>query len=315
MPDYRGGSQLIRATINPDGTVSQEVLLDEPAGIIRDPAVSFDAKRVVFAKRRSLETDDYHLWTLDLETRVLTQLTSNEWVRAGAVKGLTNDVELAASDIEPCWLPDGSLVFQSTRCSHSVDCWPLPVSNLYRCEADGSRIRRIGFDQVQTFYPQLLDDGRVAFTKWEYNDRNASGIQQLYAMNPNGTKMTGLFANNSEFPFSLMHTRGIPGTRDIMMISCGHHVAQKGRLARSRLADGDDYTNSTYDPAKSVWGMNTNAIVMTFPGNRVMTIPWSPWDNPSGPAVTNMPGMYYVAGAAMNAAPGEIGRASCRERV
>lgn len=304
VPDYRGGSQLIRATINPDGTVSQEVLLDEPAGIIRDPAVSFDAKKVVFSKRRSLETDDYHLWTLDLETRALTQLTSNEWVRAGAVKGLTNDVELAASDIEPCWLPDGSLVFQSTRCSHSVDCWPLPVSNLYRCEADGSRIRRIGFDQVQTFYPQLLDDGRVSFTKWEYNDRNASGIQQLYAMNPNGTKMTGLFANNSEFPFSLMHTRGIPGTRDIMMISCGHHVAQKGRLARSRLADGDDYTNSTYDPAKSVWGMNTNAIVMTFPGNRVMTIPWSPWDNPCGPAVTNMPGMYYVAGAAMNAAPG-----------
>ena len=305
VPDYRGGSQLIRATINADGTVSQEVLLDEPQGIIRDPALSFDARTLLFSKRTSLEGDDYHIWKMDLETKKITQLTFNGLVRREDIGGTQEkDFTLICSDIEPCWLPDGTILFQSTRCCHSVDCWPLPVSNLYRCEADGSHVRRIGFDQVQTFYPQLMDDGRVSFTKWEYNDRSASGLQQLYAMNSDGTKMTGLFANNSEFPFSLMHTRGIPGTRDIMMISCGHHVAQKGRLARSRLADGDDYTNSTYDPAASVWGMNTNAVKMTFPGNRVMTIPWSNWDNPCGPAVTNMPGMYYLAGAAMNAAPG-----------
>jgi hypothetical protein len=135
-------------------------------------------------------------------------------------------------------------------------------SNLFRCDADGKNIRRLGFDQVQTFYPQLMDDGRVCYTRWEYNDRSASGLQQLFAMNPDGTKQTGLFANNSEFPFSLMHTRGIPGTSDIMMLSCGHHVGQKGRLALARLAEADDYANSTYDPAKSVWGMDTNPVVM-----------------------------------------------------
>ncbi|HNX35761.1 MAG TPA: acetylxylan esterase [Kiritimatiellia bacterium] len=305
VPDYRfGSSQLILATIASDGSVSQEVLLDEPDGMIRDPSLSFDAKTLVFAKRRSLEKDDYHLWTLDLETRAQRQLTFNGAVKKEDVKGQTADFEMPCSDIEPCWLPDGSIVFQSTRCGHSVDCWPLPVSNLFRCDADGKNIRRIGFDQVQTFYPQLMDDGRVCYTRWEYNDRSASGLQQLYAMNPDGTKQTGLFANNSEFPFSLMHTRGIPGTSDIMMLSCGHHVGQKGRLALTRLAEADDYANSTYDPAKSVWNMDTNPVVMHFPGNRKMTIPWSPWDNPCGPAVTNMPGMYYVAGAAMDASPG-----------
>ena len=65
--------------------------------------------------------------------------------------------------------------------------------------------------------------------------------------------------------------------------------------ALSRLAEGDDYTSFTYDPAKSVWGMNTNAVRMTFPGNRVLEIPWSPWDNPSGPATTNIPGMPPVS--------------------
>ena len=305
VPDYRfGTSQLILATLAEDGSVSQEVLLEEPDGIIRDPDLSFDAKMLVFAKRRNLEKDDYHLWTLNLETRELKQLTFNGLLKKEAVKGQTADFDMPCSDIEPCWLPDGSIVFQSTRCGHSVDCWPLPVSNLFRCDADGKNIRRLGFDQVQTFYPQLLEDGRVCYTRWEYNDRSASGLQQLFAMNPDGTRQTGLFANNSEFPFSLMHTRGIPGTRDIMMLSCGHHVAQKGRLAKALLAEADDYANSTYDPAKCVWGMNTNPVVMYFPGNRKMIIPWSQWDNPSGPAVPNMPGMYYVAGAAMDASPG-----------
>jgi len=306
VPDYRGGSQLVRAEINPDGTVAQEVLLEEPHGIIRDPALSFDAKTLAFAKRTSLEKDDYHLFTMDLATRAVRQITFNGLVRRTDVgDAQEKDFDLICSDIEPCWMPDGSLVFQSTRCCHSVDCWPLPVSNLYRCDADGAHVRRLGFDQVQTFYPQLMDDGRVCFTRWEYNDRNAAAVQQLYAMNPDGTRQTGLFANNSEFPFSLLHTRGIPGTRDIMMIASGHHVAQKGRLARSRLADGDDYTNATYDPARTVWGLNTNAVSMTFPGNRVMTFDWhGSFDTPCGPAVTNLPGMYYVAGAAMNAAPG-----------
>ncbi len=308
VPDYRGGSQLIRATINPDGTVSQELLLDEPNGIIRDPALSFDAKTLLFAKRTSLEKDDYHIWKMDLATKAIRQITFNGLVkRADMPEGEgphERDFTLICSDIEPCWLPDGTILFQSTRCCHSVDCWPLPVSNMYRCEADGSRVRRVGFDQVQTFYPQLMDDGRVSYTRWEYNDRNSGGLQQVYAMNPDGMKQTGLFANNSDFPFSLMHTRGIPGTRDIMMISCGHHVGQKGKLVRSRLAEGDDYTSWTYDPAKSVWGMDTRPRHMVFPGERVLTIPWSVWDNPAGPAVTNVPGMYYVAGAAMTAAPG-----------
>ncbi len=262
VPDYTvGGSQLVLATIGEDGAVSQEVLIEKPHGYIRDPNLHFDGKTLVFSMRDNLTTSNYHLFTLDLETRALKQLTFDGLVRAADVAGQNADFPMPCSDIEPCWLPDGSIVFQSTRCSHSVDCWPLPVSNLFRCDADGSHIRRLGFDQVQTFFPQLMDDGRVSYTRWEYNDRSASGLQQLYVMNPDGTKQTGLFANNSEFPFSLIHTRGIPGTRDIMMISCGHHVGQKGRLAMSRLADGDDYTSFTYDPAKSVWGMNTNAVV------------------------------------------------------
>jgi len=303
VPDYRGGSQLIRAKINADGSVTQEVLVDEPIGIIRDPVLSFDATKVLFSKRRSLENDDYHLWTYEFATKELKQLTFAEVVKKESIPGQTNDFKVICSDIEPCWLPDGSIMFQSTRVAHSVDCWPLPVSNLFRCDADGRNIRRIGFDQIQTFYPQLMNDGRVSFTRWEYNDRSASGLQQLYAMNPDGTRQTGLFANNSEFPFSLIHARAIPGSQKLMALSSGHHVAQKGRLAELDPSGPDDYDNCTYDPAKSVWAMQTNSFVMQFPSMK-MEVAWTAWDNECGPAKPYMPGMRYLAGAAMDCSPG-----------
>ena len=306
VPDYKTGSQLIRATINADGSVSQKVLIDEPNGIIRDPSLSVDAKYVVVSKRSSMEQDNYHLWRYDLETGKLAQLTFEPTLPRQLVPGQKEDFPLICSDTEPCVLPDGSIVFQSTRVCHSVDCWPLPTTNLYRCDPDGTNIRRIGFDQIQTFYPQLLGDGRVSYTRWEYQDRSASGLQQLYAMEPDGSRQMGLFANNSEWPFSLIHCRGIPGTAKLIALSGGHHVAQKGKVAILDPTEGDDYASQTYDPAKSVYGMNTNDIVYTdFPGG-AFTVKWTPYDNPCGPAVTNMPGMYYTAGASMDNRPGLV---------
>ena len=306
IPDYRTGSQLIRAHINEDGTITQEVLVDEPDGIIRDPSLAHDATYVVFSKRSSMERDNYHLWRLDLRTKELRQLTFEPTLPQRFVSGQTNDFPLVCADTEPCVLADGSIVFQSTRVCHSVDCWPLPTTNLYRCDPDGSNIRRLGFDQIQTFYPQLLDDGRLVYTRWEYQDRSASGYQQLCSMNPDGTRQMGLFANNSEFPFSLIHARGIPGTNRLIGLSSGHHVAQKGKMVEMAPSEGDDYNSQTYDPAKAIYGMNTNDIVYTdFPGG-AFTVKWTPYDNPCGPAVTNVPGMYYLAGASMDNRPGRV---------
>ena len=47
--DYRMGAQLRRMTINADGTVSTEELLDCPEGVIRDPCVSYDGSTVAFS--------------------------------------------------------------------------------------------------------------------------------------------------------------------------------------------------------------------------------------------------------------------------
>ena len=305
VPDYCGGSQLIRAKINPDGTVSQRVLVDEPIGIIRDPQLSPDAKKLVFAKRRCLEKDDYHLWTYDLETDELRQLTRNPVIPKEAIgHGQTNDFEVICSDIEPCWLPDGSILFQSTRCCHSVDCWPLPVSNLHRCDADGKNIRRIGFDQVQTFFPQLLNDGRVVFTRWEYNDRETAFLEKPVSMNPDGSHVLGFFSNNSEYPAGIFHIRPMPDCDNLLAIATGHHVAQKGKVVELDPSLADDYADSTYDPAETLYGINTNAIVYTYKYGIKKTIVNSPWDGKFGMRVATVAGMWNVAGSAMDVAPG-----------
>ena len=50
-------------------------LLADPHGAIRDPAVSWDGQRMVFAWKKSLNEDDYHLYELDVASGQMRQMT------------------------------------------------------------------------------------------------------------------------------------------------------------------------------------------------------------------------------------------------
>jgi len=110
-----------------------------------------------------------------------------------------------------------------------VDCWWTEVSNLYRCERDGSRILRLTFDQVHDNYPTVTDDGRILYTRWEYNDRSQMFPQPLFQMQPDGTQQTAVYGENSWFPTTIIHARGIPGGGRIFAIATGHHTRQPGK--------------------------------------------------------------------------------------
>lgn len=190
-------------------------LLSAPGGVIRDPAVSWNGRRILFAWKKSLNEDDYHLHELDLASRDVRQITEGAGV----------------ADYEPAYLPNGDIIFSSTRCVQTVDCWWTEVSNLYSCAPDGTAIRRLGFDQVHTVYPQVTDDGRVIYTRWDYNDRGQVFTQALFQMSPDGTGQAEFYGNNSWFPTTIAHARGIPGTQKVLAILCGHHSSQAGKLA------------------------------------------------------------------------------------
>jgi hypothetical protein len=212
--DHQMGSELCLMTINNDGTVKTELLYDCPTGVIRDPCVSFNGKRIAFSMRKNDVDDDFHLYVMDVTNRRVRQITYG----AGTC------------DMEPCYLPSGDIIFTSTRCDQAAACWWTTVMNLYICDGEGRYIRRLGFDQDHTIQPQILQDGRIVYTRWEYNDRNSGSIQTTFMMNPDGTNQTGHYGNNSYMPVSLFHVRGIPDSSKQIGIMCGHHVDQHGKL-------------------------------------------------------------------------------------
>ncbi len=191
-----------------------ETLLDDPSGVIRDPDVSADGERVLFSWKKALDGDDYHLYEMRLADRSVRQITSG----AGF------------ADYEGVYLPDGNLLFNSTRCVQTVDCWWTEVSNLYTCDRDGRFLRRVSHDQVHTNYPTVTWDGRVLYTRWDYNDRGQIYPQGLFQMRPDGTYQTEFYGNNSWFPTSILHARSIPGTMKVLAVFSGHHSPQKGWL-------------------------------------------------------------------------------------
>jgi len=190
-------------------------LVSDPTGAIRDPAVSWDGRRVLFAWKKSLNEDDYHLYELNVASNQVRQITAG----------------LGFADYEPAYLPNNDIIFSSTRCVQTVDCWWTEASNLYTCNPDGHFLRRLGFDQVHTVYPQVMEDGRVIYTRWDYNDRGQIFVQPLFQMYPDGTGQTEFYGNNSWFPTTIAHARGIPGTQKVLAILCGHHTPQAGKLA------------------------------------------------------------------------------------
>ncbi len=194
--------------------VRVRTLLEDRHGVIRDPDVSYDGRRIVFAWKKSLDGDDYHLYEMTLGDGTIRQITSG----------------LGFADYEPAYLPNGDLVFNSTRCVQTVDCWWTEVSNLYTCDGKGRYLRQLGFDQVHTNYPTVTPDGRVIYTRWDYNDRGQIYPQGLFQMNPDGTGQSAVYGNNSWFPTTVLHARAIPGTGKIVCIFTGHHSIQKGWL-------------------------------------------------------------------------------------
>ncbi|MCY3020304.1 MAG: hypothetical protein NTW87_14900 [Planctomycetota bacterium] len=191
-----------------------QTLIDDPKGVIRNPDVSYDGTKILFAWKKDDRKDDYHLYEWDVATKTQRQVTDG----------------LGFADYEGCYLPTGDIIFSSTRCVQIVDCWWTEVSNLYTCNKDGKYLRRLGYDQVHTNFPTPTDDGRVLYTRWDYNDRGQLYPQPLFQMFMDGTAQTECYGNNSWFPTTIIHARQIPGTAKIVSIATGHHSDQSGKL-------------------------------------------------------------------------------------
>jgi Hydrazine synthase alpha subunit middle domain/WD40-like Beta Propeller Repeat len=198
---YRAMGRLCKLNIR---TGEVTVLLDAPDGTVRDPQVYYDGKKIIFSYRKA-GSDHFHLYEINADGTKLRQLTDGPY-----------------DDIEPTYMPDGTIIFPSSRCKRWVNCWLTQVAILHRCDADGGNIHPISSNNEQENTPWPLPDGRVLYMRWEYVDRSQVHYHHLWTTNPDGTGQMVYYGNFH--PGTVMiDAKPIPGMQKIVAVfSPGH---------------------------------------------------------------------------------------------
>ncbi len=174
-------------------------------GDVRDVEVSFDGERLLFAMRGpfqpGLADEDqprWNIWEYDIPNEQLRRVISSDIVAE------------AGHDLAPHYLPDGRILFSSTRqrqagailldegkpqFSALDEARDEPAFVLHVMEPDGSDIRQISYNQSHDLDPTVMSDGRIVFSRWDHAGGN-NGIH-LYRANPDGSGLELLYGRNS----------------------------------------------------------------------------------------------------------------------
>jgi hypothetical protein len=167
----------------------------------------------------------FHLFEINADGTGLKQLTFGDF-----------------DDLDPIYLPDGHIMFSTTRGHTYVRCGPdFPAYILARCDSDGKNIYIISQNSEPDYLPSLLNDGRVVFSRWEYTDKEQKRVQSLWTVNPDGTNVTAFWGNQSVWPDHLAEPRAIPGSRRVMFVGVGHHQWFNGAIGIVDPSKGLNY--------------------------------------------------------------------------
>jgi hypothetical protein len=222
---------------------TETVLLDDAsAGAVRDPCLSADGQTILFSWRKSGE-NYYHLYTLPVTGGTPVQLTDGPW-----------------NDFEAIWVPDGGIVFCSTRCHRWVPCFEAEVANLHRCDADGRNIRTISSNVETECAPWMLPDGRIVYMRWEYTEKDRAVFHNLWTVNPDGTNHQIYFGNVKGLEYVWNDPKPVPGTEAVVFVAHNHGGAEHtGSIAIvNPLGGPNDHTRIHYVTApdrsvKTAW--------------------------------------------------------------
>jgi hypothetical protein len=206
-------------------------------GFIGKISLSFDAKKVLFDFREDPGAG-FRIWEVRTDGTGLRQVSfapADEAEKAARwYKGWHTD------DIHPCYLPDGKIIFSSTRCEHTVLCGGsshLVAPGLHRMDADGSHVEQLTKSPVSEFCPVVLDDGRVMYHRWEYIDRGARVAKTIWSMNPDGSRPQELYGLADDDTTIYMYPQPLPGSNHRFVCVGTCHFPQGGCLGAVLLVD------------------------------------------------------------------------------
>jgi len=195
------------------GKVEMKKILDSSQGEILDANLHYDGRTILFSWKKT-QKDYYQLYTVSIGGGGLKQLTRH-----------------SSNNFNASFLPDGGIVFLSDRKPAFAYCWMTTTPILWRCDDNGGNQRRISANYLNDFTPAVLSSGKVIFSRWEYVDKPAIPIQSLWTINPDGTKLEGLFGNRSLGPATFMDAREIPGSKGkILCVLTSHNGPCRGAI-------------------------------------------------------------------------------------
>jgi hypothetical protein len=151
--------------ISPVGVVTP--ITNFTGASISDPAVSFDGKKILFSMRPPGGVWR-NIYEINADGSGLRQVTSG-----------------GGHDFDPLYLPDGRVLFTSTRANEMDEYNHALSATLYTCDMDGSNLERVSYNQSDDFDPELLPNGRVMYTRWEHF--GTFNRFPLFVTNPDGT--------------------------------------------------------------------------------------------------------------------------------
>lgn len=235
-----------------------------PGNVIR-PDVSYDGSKVLFAwckhypglrdwpdkldKTRLPEDSFYHLFEISVDGSGLRQLTFGKY-----------------NDFDGRYLPNGEIVFCSTRRGQATQCSPataaatvadpaLPecyvrcgggperpcaVYTLHVMDAAGHRMRPISAFEMFEWTPSVDEQGRILYSRWDYVDRYGQNNMGLWATLPDGTGVQAVFGNYTRNPECFFEARSIPSSRRLILTASGHHSITAGSLVLLDPTQGPD---------------------------------------------------------------------------
>ena len=218
------------------------------------PELSYDGTKVLFAyseydpmladiqdktdKSKIAENVFFHLYEMEIATGETRKLTHGKY-----------------DDFDGRYLPDGDIVFLSTRKGKELQTtvfdteWmrdkdlpdsyvrcggdnfrPVPVFALHRIDPLGKRITQISAFENFEWTPAILNDGRIAYARWDYIDRFNGDWFSLWATCPDGTKTSLIYGNYTRRPQVPLEVQAIPGSNKLIFVASAHHSSFGGSL-------------------------------------------------------------------------------------
>ncbi|MFV1964163.1 MAG: HEAT repeat domain-containing protein [Pirellulaceae bacterium] len=168
-PVYRPGRNLyVLRPVCPDGKVTPLTPFED--GYVGDLELSWDALHAIFCHRGE-EDPWWHIYRIRVDGTGLEQLTQGPY-----------------HDVGPAILPDGRIVFATTRSGIRDEYHGYPCTALWVMNPDGTDMAPIATNIGRDNEPAVLLDGRIAFSRLEvFYSRNKTELT-LHAIRPDGTQ-------------------------------------------------------------------------------------------------------------------------------